>query len=449
MGCGNFFFILVITFSVALITYNIIMSANAPLKSDFPGPYSNGFLSVDPIIKMPADRSKQAKKSFHTAVTSSDSVYNTWQCRIMYYWFKQHKGRPGSEMGGFTRILHSGKPDGFMDEIPTFVAQPLPNGMDQKLRPFSYRMRASWLVIHLNGGWEVSAMGVFLRWGGGSRRPAVDKIVVVVLLCWRGGGVEGQRSLELGEPLITLQGNAVKVEGGKLYTLVRINPLEFEVLLGSGYIVLNRPWAFVQWLQKADIKEDYILMSEPDHIIVKPIPNLSKDGLGAAFPFFYIEPKKYESVLRNFFPEDKGPITNIDPIGNSPVIVGKESLQKIAPTWMNVSLAMKKDPEADKKFGWVLEMYAYAVASALHGVGNILYKDFMIQPPWDKEIGNKFIIHYTYGCDYDMQGNLTYGKIGEWRFDKRSFEAVLPPKNLPLPPPGVPESVRYDIFGIT
>lgn len=64
-------------------------------------------------------------------------------------------------------------------------------------------------------------------------------------------------------------------------------------------------------------------MAEPDHIIVKPIPNLSKDGLGAAFPFFYIEPKKYEPVLRKYFPEDKGPITSIDPIGNSPVIIGK------------------------------------------------------------------------------------------------------------------------------
>lgn len=64
-------------------------------------------------------------------------------------------------------------------------------------------------------------------------------------------------------------------------------------------------------------------MAEPDHIIVKPIPNLSKDGLGAAFPFFYIEPKKYESALRKFFPESKGPITNIDPIGNSPVIISK------------------------------------------------------------------------------------------------------------------------------
>lgn len=64
-------------------------------------------------------------------------------------------------------------------------------------------------------------------------------------------------------------------------------------------------------------------MSEPDHIIVKPIPNLARDGLGSAFPFFYIEPKKYERILRKYYPEDKGPVTNIDPIGNSPVIVGK------------------------------------------------------------------------------------------------------------------------------
>ncbi|RWR75509.1 hydroxyproline O-arabinosyltransferase 1 [Cinnamomum micranthum f. kanehirae] len=348
MGCESIFYTVFITLSVAAITYNIIISTNAPLKQGFPGPdttnnpisSSSHIFSVDPIIKMPHGKSSPSnKRLFHTAVTASNSVYNTWQCRVMYYWFKKFRNEPGSEMGGFTRILHSGKPDKYMDEIPTFVADPLPPGMDQ------------------------------------------------------------------------------------------------------GYIVLNRPWAFVQWLKKANIVEEYILMAEPDHIIVKPIPNLSKGRLGAAFPFFYIEPKKYESTLRKFFPEDKGPITNIDPIGNSPVIISKASLKKIAPTWMNVSLAMKKDPEADKAFGWVLEMYAYAVASAFHDVSNILYKDFMIQPPWDLEVGKKFIIHYTYGCDYDMKGKLTYGKIGEWRFDKRSYESTPPPKNLPLPPAGVPESV--------
>lgn len=40
-----------------------------------------------------------------------------------------------------------------------------------------------------------------------------------------------------------------------------------------------------------------------------------------------------------------------------------------------------------------------------------------------------------------LQGELTYGTIGEWRFDKRSYLSGPPPRNLSLPPPGVPESV--------
>lgn len=41
-------------------------------------------------------------------------------------------------------------------------------------------------------------------------------------------------------------------------------------------------------------------------------------------------------------------------------------LEKIAPTWMNVSLRMKDDPETDKAFGWVLEMYV-GCKHVLHG----------------------------------------------------------------------------------
>lgn len=41
----------------------------------------------------------------------------------------------------------------------------------------------------------------------------------------------------------------------------------------------------------------------------------------------------------------------------------------------------------------------------------------------------------------DEQGELTYGKTGEWRFDKRSYLYFPPPRNLSLPPPGVPQSV--------
>jgi hypothetical protein len=36
----------------------------------------------------------------------------------------------------------------------------------------------------------------------------------------------------------------------------------FAVLGLQGYIVLNRPWAFVQWLLKANIEEEYVCCLE-------------------------------------------------------------------------------------------------------------------------------------------------------------------------------------------
>ena len=35
-------------------------------------------------------------------------------------------------------------------------------------------------------------------------------------------------------------------------------------------------------------------MAEPDHVFVRPMPNLAAKFMPAAYPFFYIEPKKYE-----------------------------------------------------------------------------------------------------------------------------------------------------------
>lgn len=64
-------------------------------------------------------------------------------------------------------------------------------------------------------------------------------------------------------------------------------------------------------------------MAEPDHIFLRPLPNLALGGLPAAFPFFYIKPAEHEKIVRKFYPEENGPVTNIDPIGNSPVIIKK------------------------------------------------------------------------------------------------------------------------------
>ena len=64
-------------------------------------------------------------------------------------------------------------------------------------------------------------------------------------------------------------------------------------------------------------------MAEPDHIFLRPMPNLAHGDYPAAFPFFYIRPAQNEKLVRKYYPEEYGPVTNVDPIGNSPVIIKK------------------------------------------------------------------------------------------------------------------------------
>ena len=50
---------------------------------------------------------------------------------------------------------------------------------------------------------------------------------------------------------------------------------------------------------------------------------------------------------------------------------------------------MKQDPAAEKAFGWILEMYAFSIASAIKPGDPITYDlhpEFMIQPPWDQTL---------------------------------------------------------------
>lgn len=95
---------------------------------------SDGLEWFDPIRGLPRDEMKKFTKSnaqFHVALTATDATYSKWQCQIMYYWYKKVRDMPGSSMGGFTRILHSGSPDNLMEEIPTVVVDPLPDGLDR------------------------------------------------------------------------------------------------------------------------------------------------------------------------------------------------------------------------------------------------------------------------------------------------------------------------------
>ena len=64
-------------------------------------------------------------------VITAQGAATHWQARVHYYWYKKVRQQCEAErgvdcqMGGFTRILHSGEPDELVNEVPTFVAEPL------------------------------------------------------------------------------------------------------------------------------------------------------------------------------------------------------------------------------------------------------------------------------------------------------------------------------------
>ena len=186
------------------------------------------------------------------------------------------------------------------------------------------------------------------------------------------------------------------------------------------------------------VEEEYVLMSEPDHLHVAPMPLLATPTKAAAFPFFYINhgDQKFAKIVAKF--NDVGaPKEAFAPIGNSPVMISKEQLREVVPKWHDLAVRMKNDAEADKAFGWVIEMWAYSIASAQVGVGAAAQGDdaaaavgrgFKIQGK------QAYIVHYTYGQDFDQRGHMTPGKVGEWHFDKRDFSQRRQEGRHPKPP---------------
>ncbi|KAG2487203.1 hypothetical protein HYH03_014177 [Edaphochlamys debaryana] len=71
-------------------------------------------------------KEKMPGNSVHTLFTSNGSPYQNIQARIMVGTYHMVRKMPGGErMVALTRILHRTTPDEVMDEIPTFIAQPL------------------------------------------------------------------------------------------------------------------------------------------------------------------------------------------------------------------------------------------------------------------------------------------------------------------------------------
>lgn len=140
-------------------------------------------------------------------------------------------------------------------------------------------------------------------------------------------------------------------------------------------------------------------------------------------------------MVKRFFPGD--PLT-VQPVGPSPALMHVNSLKRLTPLWLNLSVELKADPEADAAFGWVLEMWGYSLACANLGIQNFVWQQLQIEPSatWHQNltVEDPYIYHYTFGVEYTADGVPVVGAVGEWSLDKRHYFGGYPPKALEPPP---------------
>ena len=153
---------------------------------------------------------------------------------------------------------------------------------------------------------------------------------------------------------------------------------------------------------------------------MKPLPNLATHTTPSAYSFGYMHASaSVQGIVDKFSPGTSW--RDVQPIGPSPVIISKAQLVTLTPTWLQLSLALKRDPAADRRFGWVLEMWGYSIAAAQHGIKHKVQREWQIEPGAGRNIPRgasnepeHYIFHYTYGIEYSLAGLPQTGSIGEW-----------------------------------
>lgn len=217
--------------------------------------------------------------------------------------------------------------------------------------------------------------------------------------------------------------------------------------IAQGFVLLNRPHAVKQWVEKCmhKIPEHFVLLAEPDHLFIRAPPLWATYTRMSTFPFSYMNPKheKNAKIIQKYNP--KGfPLRLFRPIGPSPLMISKKQLGIIAEPWFNISFSLSQDIEANQTWGWISEMYGFsiAVATSFDGKQHVTMRpEFMVQPPWDSDLNGKngkraAFIHYTYSNDFDSEGTFTPAVIGKWHFDKRDYIHKYPLFKTKRPPPG-------------
>lgn len=164
------------------------------------------------------------------------------------------------------------------------------------------------------------------------------------------------------------------------------------------------------------IKAPWLLVIEGDYAFIRPVraPPAESDAPDTGFPFFYINPQAFSSLIRPMYPASAGPLTDIPPrcwcplahssrsllssfrfllspcslssyllrdlqaclcrsrprSGPAPILARARDWAQLTPDWERLTLHIENTAQAKERLGWVREMYAFSIAAALQvGLG--------------------------------------------------------------------------------
>lgn len=204
-----------------------------------------------------------------------------------------------------------------------------------------------------------------------------------------------------------------------------------------GFIVMNRPWGAVQFVEsehfRSKIEEEYIFIMETDHMFMRVPENIATPDRPVGFGFYYMlgmDPKLRPVVEKFLAPGIEA--STVDAVGPSPILIHKPLLARVARPWWDMSQRMQHDRDAQVIFGWVLEMWGYNLAVRNMGIRHTVSKDIQVEPQGEgtDDMDTKYIYHYTFG----LTPKPPHPGAEHWRLDKRMYYGQYPSDHLRMPP---------------
>ncbi len=193
----------------------------------------------------------------------------------------------------------------------------------------------------------------------------------------------------------------------------------------ADYPPLNKPSSISAWIQGAQLSgAEPVLILDPDCIFVSAIAEQPSQGhpWGTPVPG-WLSPDQSDALRAMV--DRHGSVAKVDQV-SVPILITAGDLEALAPLWLSKTLDILADPEGRAAAGWVVEMWAYAMASNELGLQHqqvYLSED----QPLQAYTAQTPIVHYAYESSYK-----------DWHFYKHGYH---PWDYVPAPPSGAPWAI--------